>query len=191
MTQGHRGMGLSSFLKRKAWWIKLEGIFPMIRIDRLPGIKFDEDMENIVRKAAEKALLVEGCGGCEVSILLTNDVEIHRLNKLYRGVDRPTDVLAFAMREGLDSDLNREILGDVVISVPMAELQASIYGHTLEVEMSLLVSHGVLHLLGYEHEEEDDRLMMQQKQKEILRSLGYDLIESGEWAEEPARMEKR
>jgi ssRNA-specific RNase YbeY (16S rRNA maturation enzyme) len=49
----------------------------------------------------------------------------------------------------------------------------------------------VLHLLGYEHEEEDDRLMMQQKQKEILRSLGYDLTESGEWAEEPARMEKR
>jgi len=167
----------------------------VVEIDSLPEIQVGEEMENVIKKAAEKALQLtlqeESSQDCEVSIFLTDDAEIHRLNKLYRDVDRPTDVLAFAMREGVDGELNREVLGDVVISVPMAELQASIYGHTLEVEMSLLVSHGVLHLLGYEHEEEDDRLMMQQKQKEILRSLGYDLIESGEWAEEPARMEKR
>jgi probable rRNA maturation factor len=137
-------------------------------------------MENVIKKAAERALqlmLQEKNEDCEVSIFLTDDAEIRRLNRLYRDVDRPTDVLAFAMREGVDGELNREILGDVVISVPMAEQQASIYGHTLEVEMSLLVSHGVLHLLGYEHEEENDMLIMQQKQKEILRSLGYDLTE--------------
>ncbi len=147
----------------------------MIRIDRLPRIKFDEDMENIVRKAAEKALLVEGCGGCEVSIFLTDDDEIHRLNRLYRSVDSPTDVLAFAMREGMDGDLNREILGDVVVSLSRAEEQAGMYGHSLEVEMSLLICHGVLHLLGYEHEQRDDLLVMQQKQRDILHLLGYDL----------------
>ncbi len=147
----------------------------MIRINGLPGIRIDEDVENVVRKAAEKALFAEGCGDCEVSIFLTDDDEIHRLNRLYRGVDSPTDVLAFAMREGIDNDLNREILGDVVVSLPRAEEQAGMYCHSLEVEMSLLISHGVLHLLGYEHEQRDDLLVMQQKQRDILRLLGYDL----------------
>jgi probable rRNA maturation factor len=144
-------------------------------MDSLPGIQVNGDMESVVRKAAEKALLVEESEGCEVSILLTDDDDIHRLNKVYRGVDRPTDVLAFAMREGLDDELNREILGDVVVSLPRAEEQARIYGHSLEVEMSLLVSHGVLHLLGYEHEQRDDLLVMQQKQRDILHLLGYEL----------------
>lgn len=158
----------------------------MIRIDSLPRIHFDEDIENVVRKAAEKALFVEESGGCEVSIFLTDDDAIHRLNKMYRDVDRPTDVLAFAMREGLDGELNREILGDVVISLPRAEEQASIYGHSLELEMSLLVSHGVLHLLGYEHEQRDDLLVMQQKQRDILHLLGYDLAGLGDRMECPA-----
>ena len=154
----------------------------MVRIDSLPEIQVEEEIESIIKKAAEKALLMEKSEDCEVSIFLTDDADIHRLNKLYRDVDRPTDVLAFAMREGVDGKLNREILGDVVISVPMAEWQAGIYGHSFEVEMSLLVSHGVLHLLGYEHEE-DDMLMMRQKQKEILGSLGYDLTEFGKCQE--------
>jgi probable rRNA maturation factor len=147
----------------------------MIRINSLPGTRIDADVENVVRKAAEKALLVEGCGDCEVSIFLTDDDEIHRLNRLYRGVDSPTDVLAFAMREGIDDDLNREILGDVVVSLPRAEEQAGMYGHSLQVEVSLLISHGVLHLLGYEHQQRDDLLVMQQKQRDILHLLGYDL----------------
>lgn len=150
----------------------------VVRIDSLPVEVLNStplkgvEIQGVIKRAAEKALLMEKSEDCEVSIFLTDDAEIHRLNELYRGVDRPTDVLAFAMREGMDSDLNQEILGDVVISIPRAEQQASIYGHSLEVEISLLVSHGVLHLLGYEHEEKDDMLVMQQKQREILRSLG-------------------
>ena len=143
----------------------------MVRIDSLSDIQCGEKMKDIIRKTTEKTLLMERSGDCEVSILLTDDAGIHKLNKLYRDVDRSTDVLAFAMREGVDSELNQEILGDVVISIPKARRQASIYGHSFEVEMSLLVSHGVLHLLGYEHEENDDMLVMQQRQKEILRSL--------------------
>jgi probable rRNA maturation factor len=158
----------------------------MIRIDRLPGIQVDEDMEDVVRKAAEKALLVEESEDCEVSIFLTDDDEIHRLNKIYRGVDRPTDVLAFAMREGLDGELNREILGDVVVSLPRAEEQAGIHGHSLQVEMSLLVSHGVLHLLGYEHDQRDNLLVMQQKQRDILHLLGHDLAGLEDGLECPA-----
>jgi len=104
----------------------------VVEIDSLPEIQVGEEMENVIKKAAEKALQLtlqeESSQDCEVSIFLTDDAEIHRLNKLYRDVDRPTDVLAFAMREGVDGELNREVLGDVVISVPMAELQASIYG---------------------------------------------------------------
>ena len=147
----------------------------MVRIDSLPEIQVGEKIKSVIEKAAEKSLFMEKSEDCEVSILLTDDAEIHRLNRVYRDVDRPTDVLAFAMREGLDGELNREILGDIVISLPRAEQQASIYGHSFEVEISFLVSHGVLHLLGYEHGEKDNLLVMQQKQKEILHSLGYDL----------------
>ena len=165
----------------------------VVRIDSLPEIQVGDEMVGIIRKATEKALQLtlqeKSSQGFEVSIFLTDDAEIHRLNKLYRDVDRPTDVLAFAMREGVDGELNREILGDVVISIPRAEQQASIYGHSLEVEISLLVSHGVLHLLGYEHEEGDAILVMQQKQREILHSLGCHLTEN--LTQEPANGAER
>ena len=147
----------------------------MVRIDGLPGIQIGDEMRSIIGKAAEAALLMEKCEGCEVSIFVVDDAEIHRLNKLYRDVDRPTDVLAFAMREGIDSDLNRDVLGDVVVSLTRAEQQARLYGHDLGLEMSLLVSHGVLHLLGYDHEKRDDLSLMQRKQREVLGSLGYDV----------------
>jgi len=151
----------------------------VVKIDVLSGMQVGDEIKNVVKKAAEKTLLMEKSSDCEVSILLTDDVEIHRLNKLYRKVDSSTDVLAFAMREGVDGELNQEILGDIVISLLRAEQQASIYGHSLKAEISFLVSHGVLHLLGYEHEENSDTLVMDQKQKEIVRSLGCDLTESG------------
>ena len=151
----------------------------MLKIGSLPEIQIGEEIESVVRKAAEKALLMERSEDCEVSIFFTDDTEIHRLNKLYRYVDRPTDVLAFAMREGVDGELNQEILGDVVISLPRVEQQAKNYGHSFDVEMSLLVSHGILHLLGYDHEQDNDALVMQRKQTEILDSLGYDLAELG------------
>ena len=151
----------------------------VVRIDSLPAIQVGEEMESIVEKAVRKTLVLENSEDCEVSLFLTDDVNIHKLNRLYRNVDRPTDVLAFAMREGVDGELNREILGDIVISIPTAEKQANTYGHSLETEMSLLAIHGVLHLLGCEHERNDDIQVMQRKQKEILESLGCNVTESG------------
>jgi probable rRNA maturation factor len=144
-----------------------------VKIDSHPGIRFGQKIEDAIIRAAENVLTMERKEDCEVSIFITDDVEIRKLNKSYRGVDKTTDVLAFAMREGVDGDLNQEILGDVVISLATAKLQSAIYNYDLEVEMSLLVSHGVLHLLGYEHKEKSDLLIMQQKQKETLRSLGF------------------
>ncbi len=146
-----------------------------MKVDSHPETEIGEETRRVIVSAAEKTLLMEKSGDCEVSIFITNDAEIHRLNSLYRDVDSPTDVLAFAMREGVDGELNSDILGDVVVSLPRAEQQASTYDHSLDMEMSLLVSHGVLHLLGYEHEEKDDIWVMKQKQREILRSLGFDL----------------
>ena len=156
----------------------IQGIKTVLKISSLPKIKIGEEIESIARKAVEKVLLMEGIEDCEVSIFFTDDSEIHRLNKIYRHVDGPTDVLAFAMREGVDGELNQNILGDIVISLPRVEQQAKTYSHSFDVEMSLLVSHGVLHLLGYDHEQDNDKLVMQRKQTEILSSLGYDLAEA-------------
>ena len=112
-------------------------------------------------------------------VYYTNVQELAKQSLLFSS-DGRIDWILKPCSDGLPPhDPDIEILGDVVISVPIAEWQASTYGHTLEVEMSLLVAHGVLHLLGYEHEEEHDMLIMQQKEKEILRSLGCDLTESG------------
>jgi len=148
----------------------------LVIIDIRPEI--NPEIESVVRKSAEKTLALEKSENCEVSILLTDDSEIHELNSLYRQVDAPTDVLAFAMREGEDGDANSDILGDVVISIPTAERQAKEYGHSLEAELSLLVAHGVLHLIGYDHAERDEADIMQEKQKEIVYSLGYEIKES-------------
>ena len=148
----------------------------MVIIDIRPEIS--PNIESVVRKSAEKTLASEKSENCEVSILLTDDSEIRELNSLYRKVDAPTDVLAFAMREGEDGDANSDILGDVVISIPTTERQAKEYGHSLEAELSLLVAHGVLHLLGYDHAERDEADIMQEKQKEIVYSLGYEINES-------------
>ena len=146
----------------------------MANIDSLPGINVGEDLENVIKRVAEKVLSMEKSEGCELSIFLTDDKYIQQLNKQYRGVDKPTDVLAFAMNEGIDNNLNSEVLGDVVVSVTRAKEQADFYGHSFKVEMTLLVAHGILHLLGYDHEKENDLLVMQQKQKEALKTVNSD-----------------
>jgi probable rRNA maturation factor len=107
----------------------------------------------------------------EVSVLLTDDEEIRRLNKQYRGIDRATDVLAFAMREGMDAELNPHLLGDIVISVQTAQRQSSRVGHSLDMELALLAVHGTLHLLGYDHERDSEATIMRNKEEMMLRLL--------------------
>ncbi len=113
----------------------------------------------------------------EVSILLTGDSCITELNRDYRGINSPTDVLAFSQLEGKDSDLmNSDILGDVVISMETAERQALKADHSLENEVTLLTVHGVLHLLGYDHQTAEEATIMFDKQNSILHELSVSGI---------------
>ena len=116
----------------------------------------------------------------EVDITLVDDAAIHELNRTYRGIDRPTDVLSFALDEGeeepeVDDDEIEHLLGDVIISAPTAVRQGEEYGHGLEREMTYLAVHGMFHLLGYDHMEEKDKLIMRKREEEVLRRL--DLAE--------------
>ncbi len=88
----------------------------------------------------------------DVSFVLTDDKRIHQLNKIYRHKDRPTDVLAFAMREGRFGELAGDVLGDVIVSVPTARRQADERGAPLLDEVTMLLAHGLLHLLGWDHD---------------------------------------
>ena len=123
-------------------------------------------------QAAEQALVALGLCDVELSILLCDDAFIHPLNRDYRGKDKPTDVLSFAMRE--EGDPNDPVLGDVIISIERAQEQALERGHSIGVELALLLVHGILHLLGYDHEEDDEAIVMEAKEKEILSMLDVE-----------------
>lgn len=106
-----------------------------------------------LRRLAHAALDVLGEHGSELSIALVDDAEMQRLNRDFRAKDRTTDVLAFALREGETTAVQEPgLLGDVVVSVPTAERQGRERGHGLERELAELLVHGILHLLGYDHE---------------------------------------
>lgn len=102
-----------------------------------------------------------GLADAELSVVLCSDEVIHELNRTYRKVDRPTDVLAFAMREGEGGALHEGLLGDVIISLETAKRQASERGRTIASEVTFLLAHGLLHLVGYDHRDRgEERRMM-------------------------------
>ncbi len=106
-------------------------------------------------------------------MLLTDDTQIAQLNKQYRDVDGPTDVLSFSQIEGDDDfsgDEGDGLLGDVVISVETAKRQAESAGHPIDDEIDMLLVHGILHLLGYDHAEPDEEKIMFSRQTEILKT---------------------
>ena len=140
----------------------------------------DEDLDLLsIRKKAEatigEVLKVEKITeNAEVSLSIVDRDAIHKLNKDYRDVDRETDVLSFPLdEEGYDNEGNPIILlGDIVICLDVAEDQANDFGHSLEREMMYLICHSTLHLLGYDHIEEDDKREMRAKEKEVMKNLG-------------------
>ena len=113
----------------------------------------------------------------EVDITIVDDEEIHRLNREYRDVDRPTDVLSFALDEGSDDEPElldapeEHLLGDIIISAERAQRQGEEFGHGLTREMVYLAVHGLLHLLGYDHMVEEDKVIMRAKEEEALREI--------------------
>ncbi|HEX9091556.1 MAG TPA: rRNA maturation RNase YbeY [Anaerolineales bacterium] len=110
----------------------------------------------------------------DLSIIVGDDALLERLNNKYRHIAASTDVLSFPSNE-LDPDTHTFYLGDVVISLPRAQEGASRGGHPLQDELQLLVIHGILHLLGYDHLEETDKKKMQAVQEDILHRLGIKL----------------
>ena len=119
---------------------------------------------------AEFALERLGLHGSQVTVLLLGERAMRELNRRWRGLDRPTDVLAFSQREGEGGGLHPELLGDVVVCVPVARRQAGQAGHCLAAELDRLVVHGLLHLAGYEHEgDPSGARAMRRRENAILR----------------------
>jgi len=110
----------------------------------------------------------------EVSILFTTDKFIRSLNEKYRGINEPTDVLAFSLQEGIvkspEVDENK-LLGDIIISTETAQRQANVLNHSFEKEITILLIHGLLHLIGYKHEKEKNNKIMRKKENELLKTF--------------------
>ena len=131
-----------------------------------------EALFNEIIEATFKMLAVEDA--CELSCIIVDDKEIHRINREYRQIDRPTDVISFAYEDAECFELEGmpRQLGDIFISLDKAKEQAESYGHSFKREFCFLFTHGLLHLLGYDHIEKDDEEKMLRIQKSILEALG-------------------
>ena len=129
---------------------------------------------DVIEHAANEALVHQATAG-DLTIVLTDAAQLQELNRLYLGTDSSTDVLAFPAAEP-DPDSGKTYLGDVLISIPQAKIQAHSAGHALASEVQLLVVHGVLHLLGHDHAEPEARSRMWAAQADVLKSLGLSDI---------------
>ena len=149
----------------------------------------DFDYEEVIKNVVKRVVDTENCPyEVEVTVLLTNNEEIHEANKDFRNIDRPTDVLSFPMvdydfpadfslvNESPEGYLNPEtdelLLGDIMVSVDKVYSQAEEYGHGIKREFAFLIAHSMLHLLGYDHIEDEERAVMEAKQEAILETLG-------------------
>ncbi|WP_035238731.1 rRNA maturation RNase YbeY [Desulfobacter vibrioformis] len=123
-------------------------------------------------KKTEQILNALGCDNHELSIVITDDAQVRDLNRTYRGKDAPTNVLSFPMQEGEFSDITPGLLGDVVISLDTARAEALEAGISTDERMSQLLIHGILHLMGFDHElGEDQTRKMEEKSLELLRRI--------------------
>ena len=139
---------------------------------------FNETNENVdeyfkeIKKVLKKGLEMLDIKKCEFNIIVVDNNYIHELNKTYRGIDRETDVISFALEDDKTFNLEDRVLGDIYISIDKVYSQASEYGHSILREFAFLSVHGMLHLLGYDHMKEDDEKMMFGLQEKILDESG-------------------
>ncbi|MBQ8279373.1 MAG: rRNA maturation RNase YbeY [Roseburia sp.] len=151
-------------------------------------VKFDFDYEKLAERVVEFALDHEGFPyECEVNLTLTDNAGIHEINREYRQIDNPTDVLSFPMlsyetagdfsklEDDYDDNFNPDtgeiMLGDIIISVDKVLEQAENYGHSVEREFAFLILHSMLHLFGYDHMTLEEAALMEEKQKIILNEM--------------------
>ena len=163
----------------------------ILRSHEVEDLPLDEALEEEIRRAVEKIGELYDVADAEVSITLTDDAHIHTLNREYRAVDRPTDVISFALNESEEPAIaggpSVNILGDIILSVERAAEQAADYGHSLRRELVFLTVHGMLHLLGYDHIEEAERLEMEEEQRQVLAALGVSRDGAAAGAENAGR----
>lgn len=139
---------------------------------------FNETEETVneiedVKKVLNKAIEVEDVGPVCFNVILVNNEYIHELNRDYRHIDRPTDVITFALEDNKDfPGYDVRILGDIYISLEKAHSQAEEYGHSFKREICFLAVHGFLHLLGYDHMEKEEEKIMFARQELILNETG-------------------
>jgi probable rRNA maturation factor len=133
-------------------------------------------LERLARRIVAAVLDAEGMIAAEVGIWFVNDPVIRRLNQRYRRINRATDVLAFALSDSRERRQPAVALGDVVVSVTTAHRQAKSLGHSLDAELALLLIHGVLHLLGYDHEQPSQARVMRGKERRLLAACGIPSI---------------
>ena len=163
-----------------------------IYIENENNAKFDFDYESIIRSVIGEAVSYENCPfEVNVEVTITGNAEIREINREQRETDKETDVLSFPMieyekpgdftflesaddyaYEYYEPDTGELMLGDIVISSERVYSQAEEYGHSVKRELAFLVAHSMLHLFGYDHMEDEERVIMEEKQREILERLG-------------------
>ncbi len=133
--------------------------------------KLDEEIKlmlDVLNHGKEKLNVLDAI----FNVIIVNNDYIHNLNREYRGVDRETDVISFALEDDDTFNPEERILGDIYISIDKAKEQSESYGHSLKRELCFLAVHGFLHLLGYDHMKEEDEKVMFSLQEEILNEMG-------------------
>lgn len=150
--------------------------------------KLDFNYEELIEKVIMEAIDFEACPyESEVNVILTGNDEIQEINKEYRRINAPTDVLSFPMidfqgpadfsmvedqyEDCFNPETGELLLGDIIISVDKVYEQADNFGHSVIRELAFLVAHSMLHLMGYDHMEDDERIVMEEKQEQILKNL--------------------
>ena len=153
----------------------------MYQIEYL-DIEKNKKQEDIIEKVVRKCFEIENLENSKlyISITLTTPSNIQKINKEYRKIDKPTDVLSFPMfeKEELDEKIkyqnfeHEDVLGDIVISIERVTGQAQEYGHSFERELAYMLVHGFYHLMGYDHIKEEDKVIMRPKEENVLNKLG-------------------
>lgn len=160
-----------------------------IEIEKECNIELSFDPEPIITRVINEAVDYERCPyECMVSVILTDNEGIHEINKEQRQIDAPTDVLSFPMIEyfeagnfdflesdefAFEPESGELVLGDIILSLDKVKEQAAAYGHSEQRELAFLVAHSMLHLFGYDHMVDDERIIMEEKQEEILQNANY------------------
>ena len=154
-----------------------------------PGRSVDKKTLQLLKTCADKAADIEGIPqNCAASLLFVNDVKIREMNRIYRGIDRATDVLSFPevnyddgmtagnsktrLAAAFDDDIGGPFLGDIVISTEHAAAQAEEFGHSLSREYAYLTVHGLFHLMGYDHMADEEKRIMRAREEAVLSALG-------------------